>query len=229
MRDLLLIFDSMRYDIFKNLLYEKTFDLGRVYKAYTHGSWTRPSVCSMLSGYLPTSDYGQPYKPSWVMLSPQVFHDREVPSWFINGNAWMSDMAPRRYTEKKFFDPHSAPQMVDETISIMKHNKEFFIAMLFVETHGPYNYIPQVNGEKLGEKIKAYNQGKDNNAPQLARVYQARGINYLLGLTRPLMKLSSRTYLTSDHGDLMGEHHKIGHDPSYPFHVKLVEVPLAVI
>ncbi len=230
MRDLLIIFDSVRYDNFMAVYAAtKWRKYGKVYKAYSHGTWTRPSVVSMLSGYLPQSEYGQPYKPSWNMLSPQVFHDREIPSWFLNSNAWMSKMAPSDYIEYSFLEGHSAPRIIERAKEITEMYHNFFIVMLLTETHIPYNYDPSVDGDHLNKVFKSYNNGEDNDAPWLARKYQKRGIIHLMNLVEPLFDLADRVFITSDHGDLMGEHHKVGHDPTFPFHKVLLEVPLMVI
>lgn len=226
MKDLLLIFDSVRYDLFNQVHSGE----GTLYKAYSHGTWTRPSIASILSGYLPTSDYGQPYKPSWVMCSPQMFHDQPIPAWFLNANAWVKNMQPRNYVEKEHLQPHSAPLMMEEAEKIMNSHKRFFVAMLLVETHVPYNHTSKIDGKARGQLIKKYNLGEDNDAPLLARKWQKEAITYLLKLSKPLLNLADRTFYTSDHADLMGDGlHLIGHDPTYPFHIKLLEVPLVVV
>lgn len=226
MRDLLIILDSVRYDLFMEAA--SNLKRGILYRAHAHGTWTRPSVSSMLSGYLPQSEAGQPYLPSWVMLSPYTFHNREVPAWFLNSNAWMHDMGPRRYEEKWYPDPYSAPQMVEDALSLMERNDEYFIAMLLTETHGPYKYEANEDATADMALIKAYNQGEDNDAPRVAAERSRKAIAYLDGLLKPLLELPDRLMVTSDHGELLGENHRIGHDPSFPFHVKLLEVPLVL-
>jgi len=228
MRDLLIILDSVRYDRFMEAYAPELKSLGRVYKAYSHGTWTRPSVVSMLSGYLPQSELGQIYKPSWIMCGSYMFHDREVPSWFLNANAWMHKMAPSRYRELWYPKPYSASQMIVDAKNIMERHKEFFVAMLLVETHGPYDYKPSKNDPEVIELFKAYNSGEDNDAPRIAAERQREAISYLSILLEPILEIPDRVIVTSDHGDLQGELGKIGHDPTFPFHIKLLEVPLVV-
>jgi len=228
MRDLLIILDSVRYDRFMEAEAPELKSLGTVHKAYSHGTWTRPSVVSMLSGYLPQSEAGQLYKPSWVMLSPEVFHERQVKSYFLNANAWVHNMQPRRYVEKWYPEPFSAPRMVKDAKKIMESNREFFVAMLIVETHVPYDYKPSKSSKEIVELFKAYNEGKDNDAPRIARERQKEAISYVSKLLEPLFSLADRIIVTSDHGDLQGENGLIGHDPTFGFHIKLVEVPLIV-
>jgi len=226
-RDLLVILDSVRYDCFVEAA--SNLRAGRLYKAHSHGTWTRPSVVSMLSGYLPQSELGQLYVPSWIMCSAFMFRNREVPAWFLNSNAWCHDMAPRRYKELWYPEECSAPRMVKDAMEIMRSHDEFFIAMLLTETHGPYKFDPKEDASQVSAIFKAYNRGEDNEAPKLARERSIKAIEHLDRLLKPLLDLPDRVIVTSDHGDLMGEHHLIGHDPSFPFHVKLIEVPLVLI
>lgn len=219
-RELLLIFDSARYDMFKEVYQGE----GELYKAYSHGTWTKPSISSMLCGYLPISDYGQPYNPSWVMGSDYIFKGA-TEAWFLTANAWTFNMEPAKYHEKQYKE-FSTPKMVDDCEKIMLECPSFFVAILFTETHGPYMIQKE---ESIEKEIKKYNNGEDNNAPELAWKKQKRALEYLLYMTEPLTSYADRTFITSDHGELMGEHHLIGHDPSFPFHPKLLEVPLAVI
>jgi len=228
MRDLLIILDSVRYDRFMEAGAPELKSLGTVHKAYSHGTWTRPSVTSILSGYLPQSDIGQPYKPSWVMLSPVMFHNRKVPAWFLNANAWVHNMGPKRYIEKWYPKPYSAPRMVEDAKQIMETNREFFVAMLIVETHVPYDYEPSKSNNEVVELFKAYNEGEDNDAPRIAKEKQRKAISYISKVVKPILEIPDKIIITSDHGDLQGEMHKIGHDPSFGFHIKLLEVPLII-
>jgi len=228
LRDLLIVLDSVRYDRFLEAEAPNLKGLGRVHKAYSHGTWTRPSVISILSGYLPKSEIGQLYKPSWVMLDSVMFHDREVPAWFLNANAWMHNMGPSSYVEKWYPEPFSAVQMVNDAKKIMGSNEEFFVALLLVETHVPYDYEPSKSSREVVELFKAYNEGVNNEAPRLAAERQREAIAYLDGVIKPILDIPDRVVVTSDHGDLQGECHKIGHDPTFEFHIKLLEVPLII-
>lgn len=227
MRDLLIILDSVRYDVFVKS-HCPELKRGRLYKAYSHGTWTRPSVTSMLSGYLPQSDFGQIYKPSWVMCGSGMFHDMDTPAFFLNANAWMHNMAPAEYKEKWYPDPYSAPRMIKDAGLIM--NDEFFVAMLLVETHFPYNFTDE-NTQEIEKLFSDYNNGIDNEAPRIAAERQSKAVSYLSNLLEPILDIPDRVIITSDHGDIMGDDgiHRIGHDPTFKFHIKLVEVPLVVL
>lgn len=228
MRDLLIIFDSVRYDRFVEADTPVLDSLGLPVRAWAHGTWTRPSVVSLLSGYLPQSELGQPYKPSWVMLGPEVFHDRGVPAWFLNGNAWVKNLHPRRYEDVFYPEPFSAERMVGDAVEIMEAHREFFIAILFVETHGPYGFRPGEDQSGVVELFKAYNRGEPNTAPSTAAFRSRRSIEHLDGLVEPLLDLPDRVIFTSDHGELQGENHRVGHDPSFPFDPCLLRVPLVI-
>jgi len=228
MKTLLVVLDSVRYDVFLEASTPNLDSLGNVVEAYAHGTWTRPSMTSVLSGYLPTSALGQPFKPSWVMLSREVFHEREVRAWFLNSNAWVHNMAPRAYTEKWYPEPWSGPRMVEDARKILKAFENVFVALLLTETHGPYNYRKDIPYEEFVNKVKAYNGGVDNDAPEEARERSMKAVEYVDGLLKPLLDVAEGIVVTSDHGELMGEHHLIGHDPSMPFHPVLLRVPLIV-
>ena len=228
MKGLIIVLDSVRLDVFREADTPNFDSLGETVEAYSHGSWTRPSVVSILSGYLPSSRLGQPFKPSWVMLSREVFHEREVRAWFLNSNAWVHNMAPRAYTEKWYPEPWSGPKMVEDACRILRAFENSFVVMLLTETHGPYNYRRDIPYEEFVSRVKAYNRGVDNDAPEEARERSMEAIEYVDGLVKPLLDLADCVIVTSDHGELMGEHHLIGHDPSMPFHPVLVRVPLIV-
>ena len=63
----------------------------------------------------------------------------------------------------------------------------------------------------------------------MAKLRQLKAIEYLDALMGKLLdSFTGKVYYTSDHGELLGEAHRIGHDPSFPPHKKLFEVPLIV-
>jgi len=218
----------VRYDVFLDADTPNFDSLGRAVEAYSHGTWTRPSMASILSGYLPSSELGQPFKPSWVMMSREVFHQREVKAYFLNGNAWAHKLAPKAYRELPFLDRHPSPRMVREA-EMLLGGEDVAVVMLMTETHGPYDY-EGVDRSELAELIKRFNMGEDNDAPEMAYEAQMEAVSYLDSLAKPLLDKADFIIVTSDHGELMGDDgiHKIGHDPSFPFHPALVRVPLII-
>ena len=227
MKHLLIVFDSVRYDRFMKAYAPNLKSLGRVVKAYSHGRWTRPSMTSILSGYLPRSELGQIYKPSGIMCGREMFHNQNIPSFFIHSNAWVYRMHPSRYVEK-FFDICMAREMVAYTLKIMETHKNYFICILFTETHIPYTNNFDKNTETFIKMVEKYNKGIDNNADKTAIKRQIKMIEYLDKTIKPLLSHPEKIIFTSDHGELQGEHHLVGHDPTYPFHIKLFEVPLII-
>lgn len=229
MQDLLIIFESTRYDVFNEAYTPNLDKLGKAVKARTHASWTRPSITSILSGYLPQSELGQIYNPSWVMLSQEVFRE-QVNSYFINGNAWVGNMQPRAYKEYPFYEKHQGIAMVEQAQKLMLTNSDYFIALFLTESHSPYD-LPSENKivtEDFIEMQKEYNNGTRSHLDFEARIRSGRAIEYLDSILTPLIGLADRIIFTSDHGELLGENHKIGHDPSFPQHRVLFEVPLII-
>ena len=206
-RDLLIIFESTRYDAFLEADTPSLDEFGEVVKAYTHGTWTRPSIVSMLSGYLPTSELGQIYEPHGVMLGRHIFKRRErVPTFFVNGNAWVEDLAPRSYVEHKFYEKHMGEKMVKRVSELMRENDEFFIALFLTDSHIPYD-LPGDDENEVREHIelfKSFNIGEDNGAFELAKERNLRAISYLDGLVGRLLDMPDRTIFTSDPGELFG-------------------------
>jgi hypothetical protein len=225
-----IVAESIRYDVFSSSKVPNLLSMGDLYEAHTHGSWTRPSVTSMLSGYLPQSDYGQIFTPSWVMISKQMLKERDIPRYFINGNAWVANMAPSRYIEYSFLEKHQGEKMVSKALKIMELFDHYFIFLFLTESHIPYDlpYETPAWLKEYEELVKRYNAGEENEAPELTRRRSGLALEYIDDLVSPLLDKGCKYIFTSDHGELMGEHHKIGHDPSYPFHESLLKVPLIV-
>jgi len=229
-RDLLIMFDSVRYDRFVEAHTPTLDSLGEAALAWTHGTWSRPSMVSILSGYLPyNKKYKNPYSITHKLLGSGMF-GKEVPSFFFNANAWMLHAGPRAYQEITGFGSLPAKKMVEGAKEVMEREKEFFIAMIFPETHLIYEYQPEPDSEKkrVVQLFGAFNKGQDNDAPEVIAERSRNAISHLDQTIKPLLPLAERVIFTSDHGDLMGEHHLIGHDPGYPFHEALLKVPLII-
>jgi len=218
--EVLIILDSVRYDQFLSAEVPKMKSVGRAVRAVAHARWTRPSVVSILSGYLPTSSYGQIWSPSWVMM-----RDRRTD--FFNSNAWLHGIAPSRMVEHWYPEALSLPRMVGDAVEALGEAERL---ILFVaETHNPYSLNPT---EELRRGIERFNDGED--LPEMVercreeQLKTLRWVDSHLGVLMDSLPEGSRCIITSDHGELMGEHHLIGHDPTFPFHPVLLEVPLIV-
>ncbi|MFB0543792.1 MAG: sulfatase-like hydrolase/transferase [Candidatus Bathyarchaeia archaeon] len=224
MRELVIVFDSVRYDLFMEADAPNLKSLGKVHRAYSHGSWTRPSMSSILSGYLPSCpEVENPWEPQWIMLK-FVGGGRRV---FYNSNAWMHKTHPLEGVERYYPVPYSAQSIVEDALEEVE---DLSLAVLFfMETHTPYS-VREEDTTELLRRIWKYNVGGED--PHLASEMwnrQKKAVEYLDNLIKPLLDLEdTRIVFTSDHGELFGEHHRLGHDPSLPFHIKLFEVPLIV-
>lgn len=230
-RDLIIIFDCVRYDNFVKASTPTLDSLGEAALAWTHGTWTRPSMVSILSGYLPyNKKYKNPYGITHKLLGIGIF-GKEVPSYFFHAGAWMRFAGPSAYQELTDFGSFPAKKMVEGARELMEREKEFLIVILFPETHGNYHYEPEPGSEikRVLQLFGDYNiRGYNNDAPAVAAERSRNAISHLDQTIKPLLPLAERIVFTADHGDLMGEHHLIGHDPGYPFHEVLLKVPLII-
>jgi len=236
-RDLIIILDSVRYDRF---IEASTPNMKRFkfYEAWSHGTWSRPSTVSIFSGFLPQSDAGQPYEPSSVMLGPQMFayegEDgkkvwRDVPTWYLNANPWTQGIGPAGYAETYYKELYSGPEQVKDAARIMRTSSEFLVAIHIMETHAPYYLDPSEDLTPVKSIFRPYNrEGADNGAPDLAAERSRESIARVDRMIAPLLPLVDRVVITADHGDLQGEHGKIGHFPTFPFHPALIMVPLVM-
>lgn len=227
----MLILESVRYDRFLEADAPNMKGLGTVCKGYAHASWTRPSIASIFSGYLPrTEEYGSgPYNPTYRMLDKHMLGE-DVPAYFFNSNAYAHDLQPRDYHEF-FFDEtkiQATKTVVQNAREIMKRTKQFFAAVFLIETH--VNYHLEGENPKLqrdwANYLGRYINGEDNRAAEIAKERQLRAIHWIDKQIKPLLPLADRIIVIADHGDLQGEHHLIGHGCEFPFHPKLFEVPV---
>jgi len=223
MRELVIVFDSVRYDQFEKADAANLKSLGPLHKAYSHGRWTRPSMASLLSGYLPyCPEVKSPWEPSWAYLN-----FGEEPRYFFNTSPWCHHLSPLKGEEVFYDPPGQAPRIVEDAAEILFGTA----VVLLSETHVNYCFRGEENeNEELAKRIWGFNHGVDDpELGDLAKLKQIEAIEYLDGLVGGLLdSFSGRVYFTSDHGELFGRGHHIGHDPSAPFNELLFEVPLIV-
>ena len=223
MRELVIVFDSVRYDQMVAADAPNLKSVGKVHKAYSHGRWTRPSMTSLLSGYLPwCPEVKNPWEPSWAYLN-----FGEEPRYFFNTTPWCQHLFPLKGTEIPYDPARQAKTIVEDVIKT-----DFGTAViLFSETHLHYWYGKEDEGTfRFKNWVWRYNKGRtDPLLPDMAKVRQIKAIEYLDSLMGKLLdSFTGKVYFTSDHGELLGEEHRIGHSPSFPHHKKLFEVPLIV-
>jgi hypothetical protein len=228
MRQLVIVFDSVRYDQFLWTDAPNLKSLGGVHKAYSHGRWTRPSMVSLLSGYLPhCPEIRSPWEPSWAYLNYG-----EEPRYFFNTSPWCQHLFPLKGTEVIYDPPRQAKVIVEDLIETSFETA----IVLFSETHMHYWFGEETEEDKeLNKRVwdfnhkPTYSPAEDFDIPVTMKLKQRRAIKYLDEQLKPLLDcFKGKVYFTSDHGELFGEYHRIGHDPSFPYHIKLFEVPLIV-
>lgn len=223
MRELVIVFDSVRYDQMVRADAPNLKSVGKVHKAYSHGRWTLPGMTSLLSGYLPwCPEVKSPWEPSWAYLN-----FGEEPRYFFNTSPWCRHLFPLKGTEIPY-DPARQAETIVEDVA----KTDFGTAVvLFSETHLHYWYGEE-DEDAISFKIRVreYNKGSpDPGLPEEAKVRQIKAIEYLDSLVGKLLdSFTGKVYFTSDHGELLGEEHRIGHDPRMPHHRMLFEVPLIV-
>ena len=229
MKEFVFILESIRYDLFQQANVPNMKSVGDVECAKSHGHWTLPAILSIFSGYLPESKHtGKIWEPSWVL-----FGFDNLKTLFLNSNAWVNNRQPRRYDEIFFEDP--TPQYLplpDEFEKAAANQSEYDRIVIFIqETHGPYTQASFK--EDLIERIRQYNHENvlDPELPPFCMEAQTETLEWVdkeFGNFLDALEGTPRIIITSDHGELFGENNKIGHDPSYPFDIKLIEVPLLV-
>lgn len=223
MRELVIVFDSVRYDQMINADAPNLKSVGKVHKAYSHGRWTRPSMTSLLSGYLPwRPEVENPWEPSWAYLN-----FGEEPRYFFNTSPWCRHLFPLKGIEIPYDPARQAKTIVEDAVKT-----DFGTAViLFSETHLNY-WCVEEDEDAISFKIRVREYNKflpDPDLPEEARLRQIQAIEYLDALMGKLLdSFTGKVYFTSDHGELLGEEHRIGHNPSMPHHRKLFEVPLIV-
>jgi len=223
MRELVIVFDSVRYDQMVEADAPNLKSVGKMNKAYSHGRWTRPGMTSLLSGYLPwCPEVKNPWEPSWAYLN-----FGEEPRYFFNTSPWCLHLSPIKGTEIPYDPARQAKNIVEDIIKT-----DFGTAVVLLsETHINY-WCEEEDKEAISFKNRAwkYNKGlPDPDLPGEAKLRQIKAIEYLDTLMGKILdSFTGKVYYTSDHGELLGEDHRIGHDPSFVFHEKLFEVPLIV-
>jgi len=224
MNDLIIIFDAVGYEVFRDSYAINLKKLGKLCKAYSLGRNTVSSMAAILSGYLPYSEYGQIYDPGDIFWSKS--REGYFTAFFYT-NVWVHWLASavRGVDLSSFYNgvEYRAETMVKHAFQELSSRMPFFSIIFFTDTHGDFPSIDQ-------REVYAYNRGEEvDGIVEEVKSAQMRAVEKLDRAVRPLLSLkNTRIIFTSDHGALLGEHHRIGHDPSYPWHVKLIEVPLII-
>lgn len=222
---------------------------------YAVGSWTTPSFVSMLSSLTPSKHgatlFGSRMYDSSTPLFPQRFEEAgfKTVAFCNNGNAakalisegeagkipgfqecyFGEHLLPRNITEHIALD---APTTTDDALMWLdrNHADNFFLWLLYIEPHSPYNPPPEHDIFKTEAYPDEYNEGysadrgkghlyRQANAGDADAVERLNGlydgkihfIDHHVGrLLRRVKELDLQDctliVLTSDHGELLYEH-----------------------
>ncbi len=227
---MLIVLESMRYDVFKGTPTPNMDRIGKTVKAHSGSDWTLPSVMSMMTGMLPHSELGQPLREEFIkngllaegMWIPSIFSGKmryntiahvSIPWLGLIDHGWTTFTMSKKYC--------NMGQIVNE----IELKAPFFCYLHIGDTHMPY-------GEKVitKQKMDEYNSGKDIFSKEDMKHMIACQKNMLRIVDRSIGNLmervpeGTRVIITSDHGEFFGENHLFGHGVG--FHEKVFEVPM---
>jgi len=235
----IIVLDSCRYDLFCEVLPKTKFfkRLGNVTRAYSNANITAPSFVEIFGhGYFPhplPDDF--PYASSGEV---NFIKKRKEYKILITGMPmlWKGMISVRSaieaFNEYHFMKDHN---VCKEGVELWNQKSVEKAPIFFVlwtgETHWPYS-LKGYDGTLYGS-TKQYNQGKDVYKPEffeLIRRKQKEMIMYCDEvLSRSIFSHPTYVLVLADHGEAMGEDHKIGHgiyahpiEFEVPFQCKLI-------
>jgi len=184
MKRVIVILDSVSYDLLMETETPNIDSLGEVRLAYSHGSWTLPSIASLINGH-PPACYGKKF------IEPNPFLLREHRILFYTSNDWVRlllEAYRRIYCGIRviFYDYR---ECINEMIDDLKTRRGSYLAFLHVmETHYPYTIY---KGEKP----------PDTKDPKVLKERQKRALKYVDEALGRLFSIPNLAILvTSDHG-----------------------------
>lgn len=231
-----IVLDSCRYDLFKQL-YDggetRFFNaLGPPHKAYSHSNVTTASFVLMFGhGYFPKpTPPGFPFKRAINFIAKFPGYHKTL----VTGMPWLW---PGHLSVKsllgKFDDVDFLGSMRVCEHGVKRYNQirdrfeNLFFLLWTGETHNPYG----VGGNRtkwLTGKISAYNKGVGDLPKSYLQYLRGRQKEMIKYCDRQLSKLAIRTpahvVVVADHGESIGENHKVGH--GHDIHPVQFTVPL---
>lgn len=218
---MLIIFDAARYDIFGEV-YPDYF-VGELSKVYNGGAtWTLPWLIQHCQGKLdctlysamPTLSGGAGYLEKWFTLlktyEPHK-HFRRIISW-----------------KNIVFDyamSTAFPEMVNR--AVLKEPDEKMVVH-YMQPHIPYvgnPPMPWTKGGGMAEKTKDKLARSEITIDKLKLAYKGNMRLAFAGAVELAGKLDGRIYITSDHGEALGEGGYFYHGRGYPRMDCLCHVP----
>jgi len=231
--------DSVRYDTFINADTPNMKMIGNVLNVHSFACWTIPSIIGYLLGWPPIGigkNESTPEERKRFNLFPDHERLEWAPRWykekgyitaFLSGNACIQKLDMQLSGAiSKWFNYFTLFEHVYEVApqlnEIVNDNsgKPFFICILLLETHRPYDYG---NGKKEIDFVN----------PEINLDNQKKAIEYIDSFFQKFIEILKKTHrtttviITSDHGDLVGPVYW-SHDPStsfLKFDEKLFQIP----
>lgn len=157
-----------------------------------------------------------PWLKSWIWV-PTDLSNMDFHTMFITPNKMFQLYAPLFKHHFNIYEipksPHSAKEMVDQTLKLFKYGERNFVFLLFMETHFPYVH-PR-------EMVRGYRYPIEHQRRSVEILDKEFG-----RLIDALGGTSTDVIVFSDHGDLDYKREgDYGHGHG-KFHKKLFEIPL---
>lgn len=224
--------DGCRYDSFIDAM-PKTQKHFKIEKRYTCGSWSVPSLASLLTGMLPfklkkgphttlTQDIkiwqkmiGSDFKYSSKKWIPSILQDQfDYYTLGLSSTPHFTSRSALRdgFDQIIFKKDFSLQEKINIAISTMRKSR-LFCFMLTHETHYPYGRKELEEGK---QRLRKFN----------IRKYQIESLNNVFpALDNMIGRLPKNTWVivTADHGEVFGEDGMFGH--GHQIHKKVFEVP----
>lgn len=221
----LIILDSLGYEQFKKSNHPNINKITKVSldNAFANASWTIPSHASILTGLMPNEHHAH-YK-SMYFIPPDCYLPKIIKK-NCYGYVGVPFLKPSYGFDSDFdvYEYHDLPS--EHLINEIKELKEpYFLFLNFHDTHYPYRAMWREDQAS----IVLYNMGEDSLSEEHLEELKKEQKNACkkvdLALKPLLKKLKDcKIIITSDHGDLYGEEHTIGH--SVLLHHNSLHVPV---
>lgn len=215
-KELLIILDSIGYDLFNEVQPENMMKIGELHKAHSHGCWTLPSITTFFAGILPTCTIENCYHNKIFEAHPyfveEITRNKYVYISTSNGWMWKQMLSINRvgYYPKTYDYSQCTPEIVQDILNRNK-NITYFHMMLLMETHQPYAI----------QKNQTFNTW-DNM--KILKQRQITALKHLDKTLKPILTPEYNIIITADHGENF-EKGNYGHKTKQ-YRPKLTEVPL---
>lgn len=202
MNHLLIILDSVSYEVFQEANAKNIRKLGKIGKAYTPAHWTMPTVVSMFYNpyYMgkPLVIMGGYLEHEWV---PQIMKRSGYNTSLVADNPWFilcRDFIKRGFDKYRASSKVNLDWVINEAMGCLK--PPFFTVVWITSTHSPY----------FKKTIKRANWTTGNRRNQIRQINVAD--RYLGKLFKKVPK-NTEIVVTADHGESFKGDTTIGHEP----------------